>query len=47
MLCPVSVTQLISTRDNFCKGWGSNLGFPTSPHIMYVNLAIRLLDKKT
>ena len=29
-----------------CKDWGSNPEFPTSPHIMCVNLAIRLPNKK-
>jgi hypothetical protein len=42
----VSVAQLVATRDNLCRGRGSNPGFPPSPHIMYVNLATRLLDPK-
>jgi hypothetical protein len=44
---PVSVAQLVATRDNLCRGRGSNLGFPTSPHsIMCVNPATRLRDQK-
>jgi hypothetical protein len=45
-ICPVSVAQLVATRDNLCRGRGLNPGFPTSSHIMCVNLATRLLDKK-
>lgn len=36
--CSVSVAQLIVTRDNLCRGRGSN--------IMCVNLTIRLLEQK-
>ena len=43
---PVSVAPLVATRDNLCRGQGSNSGFPTSPHIMCMNLATRLHDKK-
>jgi len=45
-ISPVSVAQLVATRDNLYRGRGSNFGFPTSPHIMCVNLATRLLDPK-
>jgi len=45
-MCPANVAQLVANRDNLCRGWSSNPGFHTSPHIMCVNLAIRLLDKK-
>ena len=31
---PVSVAQLVATRDNLCMGRGSNPEFLTSPHIM-------------
>lgn len=43
---PVSVAQLVATMDNLCRGRGSNPGFSTSPRIMYVNLATKILDKK-
>ena len=43
---PASVAQLVATRDNLCRGRGSNPVFPTSPYIMCVNLATRLLDQK-
>jgi len=46
MTSPVSVAQLVATRDNLYRGRDSNPGFPTSPHIMCVNLATRLLDPK-
>ena len=45
-LRPLSVAQLVATKDNMCRDRGSNPGFPTSPHIMCVNLTTRLLDKK-
>ena len=44
--CLVSVAQLVATKENLCRGWSSNPKFFTFPHIMCVNLATRLLDKK-
>jgi hypothetical protein len=44
--CPVSIAQLVATRDNLCMDWSSNPGFLTSPHIMCVNLATSLHDQK-
>ena len=43
---PLSVSQLVATRYNLCSGRGSNLGFSTSPHLMCMNLDIKLLAKK-
>ena len=45
-MSPGSVAQLVATWDNLCRGQGSNSGFPTSPHIMCMNLATKLLEKK-
>lgn len=46
VICPVSVAQLVANIDNLCRDRSSNSGFFTSPHLMCVNLIIRLLDKK-
>jgi len=46
LLHPVSVAQLVATMNIICRGRDSNTGFPTSPHIMCVNLTTRLPDQK-
>jgi len=38
----VSITQLIAIKDNLCRDWGTS----TSPYIICVNLATKLLDQK-
>lgn len=46
VICSVSVAQLVANIDNLCRGRSLNSGFPTSPHLMCVNLTTRLFDKK-
>jgi len=42
----MSLSQLVGTLHNLCKGRGSNPKHLTSPHLNVRALATRLLDKK-